>query len=169
MNNKVPITRISKFFSQDDFDFNINIGQEYLNGDVNMKLVLFRVDGQSTDIDDVYGEVGKNEIKYHPPVEFNALVKILEPKNQSYQNGIMRYMEPGNLVLSVYIKELENLGIDISYGDFIGYQETEDKTRYYTVINDGKVVSNNKHNLFGYKPYYRTITCAIAQDQEFKI
>jgi hypothetical protein len=40
--------------------------------------------------------------------------------------------------------------------------------RYYTVTNDGKVTSDNKHNLFGYKPYYRTITCAIAQEQEFR-
>ena len=40
MNNKVPITRLSKFFSQDDFDINIQMGQEYLHGDLNMKLVL---------------------------------------------------------------------------------------------------------------------------------
>ena len=40
MNNKLPITRLSKFFSQDDFDINIQMGQEYLHGDLNMKLVL---------------------------------------------------------------------------------------------------------------------------------
>jgi hypothetical protein len=168
MDNKLPITRLSKFFSQEDFDLQVDIGQEYLHGDLNMKLVLYRVDKQKTDKDDVYGEVGLDEIKFFPPVEFNALVKIEEPKNSTYKGGMLRYNEPGNLVLSVYIKHLNDLKIDIKYGDYIGYVESEDKIRYYTVTNDGKVTSDNKHNLFGYKPYYRTITCAIAQEQEFR-
>ena len=168
MDNKLPITRISKFFSQEDFNLQVDIGQEYLHGDLNMKLVLYRVDKQKTDKDDVYGEVGLDEVKFFPPVEFNALVKIDEPKNSTYKGGMLRYNEPGNLVLSVYIKHLNDLKIDIKYGDYIGYVESEDKIRYYTVTNDGKVTSDNKHNLFGYKPYYRTITCAIAQEQEFR-
>lgn len=168
MENKLPITRMSKFFGQEDFDLQIQIGQEYLHGDLNMKLVLYRVDRQKTDKDDVYGEVGLDEIKFFPPIEFNALVKIEEPKNSSYKNGMLRYNEPGNLILSVYIKHLEELGVDVRYGDYIGYPENENKLRYYTVTNDGKVTTDNKHNLFGYKAYYRTITCAIAQEQEFR-
>ena len=70
MNNKLPITRIGKFFSQDDFDLNVRMGEEYLHGDLGMKLVLFRVDRQKTDTDEVYVEVGKDDIKFLPPVEF---------------------------------------------------------------------------------------------------
>lgn len=168
MSNKLPITRLSKFFSDEDFNLQIQIGQEYLHGDINQKLVLYRVDRQKTDKDDVYGEVGLDEIKYFPPIEFNALVKVEAPKNSSYKGGMLRYLEPGNLILSVYIRHLEDLGVDIKYGDYIGYPESENKIRYYTVTNDGKVTSDNSHHLFGYKPYYRTITCAIAQDQEFR-
>lgn len=168
MENKLPITRLGKFFSQDDFNINIQMGEEYLHGDLNMKLVLYRVDSNKTSTDSVYAEVGKDDIKYLPPIEFNALVKIEEPKNMSYKNGIMRYQEPGNLILSVYIKHLNDLNVDIKYGDFIGYQDTEDKVRFYTVTNDGKVTSDNKHKMFGYKPHYRTITCTIAQEGEFR-
>ena len=168
MSNKLPITRLSKFFSQDDFDINIQMGQEYLHGDLNMKLVLYQVDRSKTDTDDVYMEVGKDEIKFFPPVEFNGLVRIEEPKNSSYKNGVVRYSEPGNLTISVYIKHLEELNIDIRYGDFIGYSDTEDKIRYYTVTNDGKVTSDNKHKMFGFKPHYRTITCVPAQENEFR-
>ena len=168
MDNKLPITRLSKFFSNEDFDLQIQIGQEYLHGDLNMKLVLFRVDRQKTDTDGVYGEVGLDEIKYFPPIEVNALVQVEASKNNSYKSGMMRYNEPVNLTFSVYIKHLAELGVEIKYGDYIGYPETENKMRYYTVTNDGKVTSDNKHNLFGYKPYYRTITCAPAQEQEFR-
>lgn len=168
MENKLPITRMSKFFSNDDFDLQIRMGQEYLHGDLNMRLVLYRVDSLRTDKDDVYGEVGKDEIKFFPPVEFNGLVKIEEPKNSSYSKGVLRYLEPGNMVVSVYLRHLEDLKIDIKLGDYIGYPESEGRIRYYTVSNDGKVTSDNKHNYFGYKPFYRTITCVPTQENEFR-
>lgn len=168
MTNKLPITRINKFFSQDDFDLNVKLGQEYLHGDLNMKLVLYRVDRTKSEIDSVYAEVGKDNIRYFPPIEFNGIVRIVEPKNSTYKDGLIRYLEPGNLIISVYIKHLEELGIDIRYGDYIGYQESEDKVRYYTVTNDGKITSDNKHKMFGYKPHYRTITCVPTQENEFR-
>ena len=168
MDNKLPITRISKFFGQDDFDLNLQMGQEYLHGDLSMKLVLYRVDKTKTDIDDVYGEVGQDEIKYFPPIEFYGLVKIEQPKNNSYKDGLLRYNEPGNLNISVYIKHLAELGVDIKYGDFIGYPESETRTRFYQVVNDGKVISDNKHNMWGYKPYYRSIICSPVQDNTFR-
>jgi hypothetical protein len=168
MTNKLPLTRLNKFFSQDDFDLNVKIGQEYLHGDINMKLVLYRVDRTKTDIDGVYAEIGKDGIRYFPPIEFNGLVRIDQPKNSTYKDGLVRYLEPGNLTISVYIIHLEELGVDIKYGDFIGYQESEDKVRYYTVTNDGKVTSDNKHKMFGYKPHYRTITCVPSQENEFR-
>jgi len=168
MDNKLPITRLSKFISQDDFDINIQMGQEYLHGDINFKLVLYRVDRQKTSVDDVYAEVGMDEIKYFPPMEFNALVKIEEPKNSTYKTGLLHYNEPGNMILSVYIKHLSELGVDIRYGDYVGYPESETRTRYYTVTNDGKVTSDNKHSMWGFKPHYRTITCAPVQDKSFR-
>lgn len=168
MDNKLPITRLSKFFGQDDFDINIQMGQEYLHGDLNMRLVLYRVDREKTGVDDVYAEVGQDETKFFPPVEFNALVKIEEPKNSSYKNGLLRYNEPGNMTVSVYIKHLSELNVDIRYGDYIGYPESETRVRFYTVTNDGRVTSDNKHNMWGYKPYYRTITCSPVQDKSFR-
>ena len=80
----------------------------------------------------------------------------------------MRYLESGNLTLSVYIKHLEELGTDISYGDYIGYPETEDKTRYFVVANDGKIANDNSHTIGGYKPFYRTVVCTPTSENEFK-
>lgn len=168
MNNRLPITRLTKFFSQSDFDLQVELGKEYLHGDLNMKLVLYRVDREKTDIDNVYGEVGKDEIKFLPPVEFNGLVKIEEPKNATYKNGLLRYNEPGNLTVNIYLSHLEDLGIEIRYGDYIGYPESDERIRFYVVTNDGRVIADNKHKMFGYKPHYTTITCAYTQDTEFR-
>ena len=168
METKLPITRLSKFFSEEDFNLQIEMGKEYLHGDLNMKLVLYQVDRTKTDTDAVYGEAGKDKIVFLPPVEFNGIVRVEDPKNSTYKGGILRYLEPGNLIVSVYIKHLEELNIDIRYGDYIAYPESEDRLIFYTVANDGKVVTSNKHNMFGYKPYYRTITCVITQETEFR-
>lgn len=166
--NRIPINRLNKFFSSTDFDFNIDLGMEYLHGDINMKLVLYRVDHNLTSNDEVYAEVGKDEIIFLPPVEFNGLVKFDDSKNNSYKGGLVRYNEPGNMIISVYIKHLEELDIDIKYGDFISYSDDEDTLRYYSVSNDGKILSHNKNKMFGYKPHYRTITCVPAQPNEFR-
>jgi hypothetical protein len=37
---KVPIERLNKFFSQDDFDLEIDFGREWLEGDINIKVIL---------------------------------------------------------------------------------------------------------------------------------
>ena len=168
MSKRLPITRLNKFFSEEDFNLNIQMGQEYLHGDINMKLVLYRVDRDNTDTDAVYAEVGKDQIKFFPPIEFNGLVKIEQPKNSTYSKGTVRYNEPGNMTLQVYLGHLKELNIDIRYGDYIGYPETEERVRFYTVSNDGKVTSDNSHNMFGFKPYYRTINCVPAQEIEFR-
>lgn len=166
--NRLPITRLSKFFSEDDYLLHIQMGQEYLHGDLNMKLVLYQVDRVITDTDDVYAETGMDNIKFLPPVEFNALVRIVEAENKSYNTGLLRYLEPGNMVLSVYVKHLADLKIDIRFGDYIGWPDTESRVRFYQVLNDGKVNPDNKHRHFGYKPSYRTIICAPTQENEFR-
>ena len=168
MENKLPITRLNKFFSEDDYNLHIQMGQEYLHGDLNMKLVLYSVDLTTTDTDDVYGETIKHNIKYKPPVEFNAILKVEEAKTQSYKSGTLRYLEPGNLTFSVYTKHLDDLKIDIKFGDYIAYPDSEKRIRFYNVVNDGKINADNKHHHFGYKPSYRTVICSPVQENEFK-
>jgi hypothetical protein len=62
---------------------------------------------------------------------------------------------------------LDELGVEITYGDYIGYQEDEKKIKYYTVSNDGSIFSDNKHTINGYKGFYRSITCVPASEDEF--
>jgi hypothetical protein len=164
----VPITRLGKFFGGEDFALDVSIGREWLEGDMNFTLVLYNIDKQKTDTDDVYGEAVKDGIKFHPPREFKGYVKIMPPENKNLGNSKLDQMEPGNLQVSVYQSHLDELGIDIEFGDYIGYYETETRVRYYSVVNDGRVVSDNKHTYGGYKPFYRTIIATIVTDNEFR-
>lgn len=166
--NRVPITRLNKFFSEEDFNLDIEMGSEWLHGDMNFTLILYRVDRERTENDDVYGETTEDGIQYLPPVEFKGLVKIEAPTSTDLGSAKLYQTEPGNLNVSVYQNYLDNLGIDISLGDYIGYYETEDFVRYYSVVDDGRVFGDNKHTYGGYKRFYRTIVAVPANTNEFK-
>jgi hypothetical protein len=168
MANKVPITRIGKFFGENDFDLDISMGEEWLVGDMNFTCVLYRVDRYKTKTDDVYGETVSDGIKFLPPIEFNAFVQVSAPENKLLGSTRVDQMEPGNIKISVYQKTLDDLDIDVNFGDYIGYYETETLVRYYTVNNDGRVVSDNKHTYAGYKPFYRTISASPVGPNEFR-
>lgn len=168
-NNKIPITRLGKFFSEEDFFFlEVGLGQEWLDGDMNYTCILYRVDKTKTKTDDVYGETVSDGVKFLPPVEFNAYVAIAAPENKFLGSTKMGQLEPGNITMSVYLKTLEDLNIDIDFGDYIGYYDTESFVRYYTVVNDGRVISDIKHTYKGYRPFYRTIVAAPVGPNEFK-
>jgi hypothetical protein len=166
--NRVPITRLNKFFSEEDFNLDISIGDEWLGGDMTFTLVLYRIDRQRTISDDVYGETLEDGIQFLPPIEFKGYVQIEASTNVDYGSSRLSQSEPGNLKVGVYQKQLEELDIDINFGDYIGYYETEDRVRYYTVVNDGRVLSDNKHTYGGYKPFYRSILASPVTDNEFK-
>jgi hypothetical protein len=164
----VPISRLGKFFGTNDYNLEISLGEEWLSGDMNFTCILYKVDKNKIKTDNVYGEVIEDGIKFLPPVEFNAYVKISEPENKMVGSSRINQMEPGNIIISVYIKTLDDLNIDIDFGDYIGYYDTENFVRYYSVVNDGKIISDTKHTYKGFKPFYRTITAAPVGPNEFK-
>ena len=168
MEKLVPITRLGRFFGGEDFALDVGMGQEWLEGDMNFTVILYRVDRYKTKTDDVYGEVVEDGVKYLPPIELKGLVKIVAPTNQKLGNSKLRQEEPGNMTFSIYQKQLDELNVDILFGDYLAYYETESKVRYYSVADDGRVVSDNKHTYAGYKPFYRTILATPVSQNDFK-
>lgn len=168
MEKLVPITRLGKFFGAEDYALDIGMGEEWLLGDMNFTIVLYRVDRQKTKVDDVYGEVLEDGIQFLAPIELKGLVQIMAPSNKNLGNSKIAQNEPGNMKFSIYQKTLDDLQVNIFVGDYIGYYETEDRVRYYTVIDDGIVKSDNKHTYGGYKPFYRTVTSTWVSENEFR-
>jgi hypothetical protein len=168
MQKLVPITRLGKFFGGEDYTLDIGMGQEWLEGDMNFTVVLYRIDRYKTKTDDVYGEVLEDGIQFLAPIELKGYVQVLAPTNKFLGSSRVEQLEPGNMKFSIYQKQLDDLGVEIFMGDYLGYYETEARVRYYTVSDDGKVVSDNKHTYGGYKSFYRTITATYVSDNEFR-
>ena len=168
MQNLVPITRLGKFFGGEDYALDIGMGEEWLLGDMNFTVILYRIDRQKTKTDDVYGEVLEDGIQFMAPVELKGLVQVMAPQNKLLGNSKIKQDEPGNMKFSIYQKTLDDMDVNIFMGDYLGYYETEDRVRYYTVIDDGLVKSDNKHTYGGYKPFYRTVTATWVSENEFR-
>ena len=167
-NNLVPITRLGKFFGGEDYSLEIDMGMEWLNGDMNFTVVLYRIDRYKTKTDSVYGEVLEDGIQFLAPVELKGLVQVMAPTSKFIGNSRVEQKEPGNMKFSIYQKQLNDLGVEIFLGDYIGYYESEDRVRYYVVSDDGYVKSDNKHSYGGYKPFYRTIIATYVSPDEFQ-
>ena len=169
-NNKItPITRINKFFSEEDFNLEISMGREAIEGDGNFTLILYRVDRQLTESDNVYGEASKDGIRFLPPVELKVIPILEEPANESYnKNGSLRYIQDGKLNFGIYESQLTELKVSLSYGDYIGYPVTETEIRYFSVVNDGIKNFDNKHTIMGYKGAFRSVSCAPVDASEFR-
>jgi hypothetical protein len=172
MENKkiTPITRINKFFSEDDFRLEIEMGREAIEGDGNFTIILYRVNRELSEFDNVYGEASKDGIKYYPPVELKVIPIMAEPENKAYNSGVgsLRYIQDGQFTFGIYDMQLSELDSEISYGDYIGYPVTETEIRYFSVVNDGIKNYDNKHTIMGYKGAFRTIVCASVDASEFR-
>ena len=164
----VPITRLGKFFGAEDYALDIGMGEEWLIGDMNFTVILYRVDRRKTKTDDVYGEVLENGIQFLAPVELKGLVQVMAPTTKLLGNSKVEQKEPGNMKFSIYQKTLDDMGVQIFLGDYFGYYESEDRVRYYVVSDDGFVKSDNKHTYGGYKPFYRTVMATYVSENEFR-
>lgn len=164
---RLPINRMGKFYDYLDFGLENEMAREFVEGDLNFTVILFRVDRLKSQTDDTYGEPDVEEIKFHPPIELKVRPMLEESESKDYSEGYFRYEEYGNLTFTIFEDQLIELGVDISYGDYIGYPDREDNIKYFTVINDGKINTDNTKTRVGYKTYYRKIVCTVADVDEF--
>jgi len=167
-NKRRPISRLHKFYDDIDFNMENEMAREFVEGDLNFTVVLFKVDRIKSQTDDVYGETSANEIKFHAPKEIKVRPLLDAPESNTYSEGYGRYQDYGQFTFTVFVDHLTELNTDIDYGDYIGYPDFEDNIKYFTVTDDGKIFSDNAHTRVGYKGYYRTIKCVTADANEFK-
>lgn len=167
--NRVPINRNNLFYSEQDYLFELEIGKTYLEQDVNQTVVLYEVDLNKTNLDSLYNESKADGIVFKTPVELHVLYKIEPNELASYDKSknLGTYLKNGKLTFGIYQATLDELNAEIKVGDYIGVQVTPTHMEFYTVVNDGRVNYDNTHTFFGYKPGWRTITCAFVNPNEF--
>lgn len=168
---KNPIKRNQMFFSKGDFNLEMDIAREYMEHDMNQTVVLFEVDLTKTNVDDIYHEASKKNIRFKPPVELTVRYEISDSEMRSYDKISNKgmYAKPGVLNFTVLNATLEEVERDIKRGDYIGVQITPEEMIYFTVFDDGKIASYaNSNTLYGIKPFFRNVKCNYVDPAEFE-
>jgi hypothetical protein len=164
---RIPITRLSRYYDDIDFNMELDMAEEIIEGDAGFKIVLFRIDKTHSNVN-IYGESNKREIRFLPPIELYVMLLIEDAENKNYgQNGTLKYQEHGNLTFTILNKQLDNLGIDISYGDIIGYSINETELKYFQVFDDGRINTDNQSTQFGFRSYFSKIKCVTVDPNQF--
>lgn len=163
---KNPINRNNFFTSQEQINFQIGIGMEYVNKILNQTVVLYQVDREKTKVSDIYSEAKFSDLVFKTPIELNVIYKIDKGELKTYNADTIKgyYVKVGKLTFSIYNKELEENDCDIQRGDYIGIQVTPEHMEYFIVADDGRVNYDNAHTLWGTVPYYRSIVCTTVGD-----
>jgi hypothetical protein len=130
----VPITRLGKFFGAEDYSLDIGMGEEWLIGDMNFTIVLYRIDRRKTKTDDVYGEVLEDGIQFLAPVELKGLVQVMAPASKNLGTSKVEQQEPGNMKFSIYQKTLDDMGVEIFMGIILDTMSLKTELRYYVVV-----------------------------------
>ena len=163
---KNPINRNNFFTSQDQINFQIGIGMEYVNKIVNQTVVLYEIDRENTKVNDIYNEANLDNLVFKTPVELNVLYRLDKSELKTYDTETIKgyYVKVGQLTFSIFEKELEENGCDIKRGDYIGLQVTPEHMEFFVVADDGRVNYDNAHTLWGTVPYYRSVVCTVVSD-----
>lgn len=167
---RVPIKRNNKFFGDSEFQMELEFMEEYMEQDANQNIILYQVDLEKTQTNDIYNETNKDKIRFKPPVELPVIYEIENSEMKAYVSNSNKgiYSKIGKLKFSILIKTLEENECDINRGDYIGIQITPTNRLYWTVVDDGKSLSvSNSFTLYGSKPFARTIYCAFVDKNEF--
>ena len=170
MKNKyqIPITRHNLFFNEEEWQLEKDFFRESIEQDLNQIVILFRVDRILSKVDDLYHEGRKSELIFKPPVRLQIFGELEDPENKVYNedSGTLRYQQDGKLNFAVLIDQLEELDVEVRYGDYIGYPVSESEIRYYTVVDDGMKSYHDGQTILGYKQTFRKVVCAPVEDDD---
>lgn len=166
-----PIGRNNLFYSEEDFQLETSLVEDYIEEDLNQTIILYEVDRKKTAINSVYKEtaVDNGSIRYKPPRELPCMFEIKDSEIKSYDtktaNGI--YSISGNFEGIILIRTLEKYHCDIKRGDYIAVQIDTNRKAYFVVTNDGKINTSNSNYVGSYKPAYRKIEATSTTVNEF--
>lgn len=167
-NYTTPISRNNLFYSEKDYNLEMEIVEGYLEEDTNQTIVVYQVDRNTTQISSIYDEAHRN-VSYLPPVEVPCLYEIQDGRLETYDKRTNRgvYALQGSLKAYINLQAFDKYDFDIKRGDYIGIMIEENRMYYWAVTNDGKVNTANQLVVGAYKTGFRIIEAAPVANDEF--
>lgn len=158
--------RYGLFMSENSFNLDIAYGRNFLETDNIQEVIIHKVNITKTKSHDLYGQTKTKDKAFFSPVKIKAMVTV-EPSTQSYYGdnpgGIVRD-DTGNLTFGVYLKELEEKKLDILRGDYVEYNLSGSKNRFYEVQDAQNVIDTTDKTIGGFKSYWKKVTAIPVKE-----
>lgn len=159
--------RYGLFMNDASYDLEIMYGRNYLKSDIVNDVKIHRINILDTKAHKLYGQAKASDRSYFPPIQIKASVTIEDNQQSNYGDdigGITRE-DTGNLILGIYLKELEEKKLEITRGDIIEYNLSGQQTRYYEVENAHNVSDTTSQTIAGFKNYWkRVVSIPVKED-----
>jgi hypothetical protein len=152
---KKPINRMQKFFSEKDFNLEIDLGREYYREDTNFTITYYKVNVIESKTHKLYGNAKPSQKRFFKPVDLVVAISFSNANTKNMSNGGIIRQDVDNFTFSVYNDELTEKNITLDRGDYFSYDHG-DKTRYYEVT-DISFINDISQTIGGYKPYYKKV------------
>jgi len=152
--------RYGMFVTDNSIDLDIMYGRNFLQTDNAQEVLIYKINILETKVHTLYAQAKAKDKKFFPPVRISVMLNVEEGVQSNYgdnQGGIARD-DSGNITFGVYLKELAEKQIEINRGDYIGYNMSGEKLRFYEVENANNVSDETKKSIGGFKPYWKRIT-----------
>jgi hypothetical protein len=158
--------RFGMFMTNNSYNLDIAYGRNYLNSDIVHEIVVYKINVNKSKSHNLYKQTKAQNKVFFPPIKIKVMINIEESEQKFYgenEGGIVRD-DTGNLIFGVYLKELEENNLDIQRGDYIGYNLSGEKMRFYEVENANNVIDDTSKTLGGFTAYWKKITAVPIKE-----
>lgn len=134
--------RYGLFVSQESIDLDVELGRNFLKTDYPNFVYVIKPNVIESKTNSIYNQTKPKDKKFFPPVKIYCYSIVNPPEQKNYgdnKSGIRRF-ETGKIELTIFLKELEENNLTIQYGDFIQYNMSGEKNRYFEVENAMDIV-----------------------------
>jgi hypothetical protein len=152
--------RMGLFMNDNSFDLDVMYGRNFLETDNVQEIILHQINIIETKAHSLYGQTKTKDKKFMPPVRLKIMVTVEDGKQENYGSnpgGIVRD-DTGNIVFGIYLKELEDKGVEIVRGDIVEYNMSGQKNRFYEIDDANNVTDETKKTIGGFKSYWKRVT-----------
>jgi len=158
--------RYGLFMSENSFDLDIAYGRNFIQTDNAQSVIIHRVNVVKSKSHSLYAQTKSKDKSFFAPVRIGVMVTV-QSNSQSYLGdvgGIVRE-DTGNIEFGVYLKELEEKQIEINRGDYVEYNLSGDRARYYEIESSNNIEDTTDKTIGGFKPYWkRVVAVPIKED-----
>lgn len=152
---------IKLFFGEKERRFFESSGREITEDILQESFILYRIDVQKTRTHDLYGE--SKHKHYLTPTEVFGRINVESTDPEYFTPGGLIKKGYGKITASIYVSQLDELGVEIRMGDFVYH-----KGNYYEIINDGSSNIDNQHSWGSDKLYSITIKGVEVNSDVFR-